>query len=161
MLQHWTIRLALGNEHPMSTGINPTPWLKEADVVAVIDCLAPWASDLHPTHDVIQIGQNPLYSRFPVRNFAAGLSLCVETGEVIIKLADVMRPCFPNWAVRSSRFSFHSMEAVVRSRIPVLLTGLFRQRWGINSPTKANGWSPPWVTVAICSPIRPPVIRSR
>ncbi len=51
----------------MSAGIDPAPWLKEADVAVVIDCLAPWTLDLHSTSDhctVIQIGQNPIYSRF-------------------------------------------------------------------------------------------------
>lgn len=93
VVQYWAIQLALGTDHPMFAGMAPAPWLREADAVVVIDCLAPWSPDIHTLPDdckVVQIGQNPLYSRFPGRNFAADLSLCGETGDVIMMLADAL-----------------------------------------------------------------------
>ncbi|KEO53788.1 thiamine pyrophosphate-requiring protein [Thalassospira permensis] len=93
VVQYWAIQLALATGHPMMAGMDPAPWLKDADAVLVIDCLAPWSPDIHtlrPDCKVIQIGQNPLYSRFPGRNFAADLSLAGETGDVIMALADVL-----------------------------------------------------------------------
>jgi acetolactate synthase-1/2/3 large subunit len=93
VVQYWAIQLAIGTDHPMHAGMDPAPWLKDADAVVVIDCLAPWSPDIHTLRDdckVVQIGQNPLYSRFPGRNFAADISLCGETGDVIMMLADAM-----------------------------------------------------------------------
>ncbi|WP_417805812.1 thiamine pyrophosphate-requiring protein [Thalassospira lucentensis] len=93
VVQYWAIQLALDTDHPMQAGVDPAPWLKDADAVVVIDCLAPWSPDIHELRGdckVVQIGQNPLYSRFPGRNFAADLSLCGETGDVIMMLADAM-----------------------------------------------------------------------
>ncbi|BDW95732.1 acetolactate synthase [Thalassospira tepidiphila] len=93
VVQYWAIQLAIGTEHPMFAGMDPAPWLKDADAVVVIDCLAPWSPDIHDLRadcKVIQIGQNPLYSRFPGRNFAADVSLVGETGDVIMMLADAM-----------------------------------------------------------------------
>ncbi len=93
VVQYWAIQLALGTGHPMMAGMDPAPWLKDADAVLVIDCLAPWSPEIHKLRDdckVIQIGQNPLYSRFPGRNFAADLSLTGETGDVIMALADAL-----------------------------------------------------------------------
>ncbi|MEQ8285599.1 thiamine pyrophosphate-requiring protein [Thalassospira sp.] len=93
VVQYWAIQLALGTDHAMHAGMDPAPWLKDADAVVVIDCLAPWSPEIHTLRDdckVVQIGQNPLYSRFPGRNFAADLSLCGETGDVIMMLAAAM-----------------------------------------------------------------------
>ncbi|MEQ9346711.1 MAG: thiamine pyrophosphate-requiring protein [Thalassospira sp.] len=93
VVQYWAIQLALGTDHAMSAGMDPAPWLKDADAVVVIDCLAPWSPEIHTLRDdckVVQVGQNPLYSRFPGRNFAADLSLCGETGDVIMMLAEAM-----------------------------------------------------------------------
>lgn len=93
VVQYWAIQLALGTDHPMMAGMDPAPWLCDADAVLVIDCLAPWSPEIHKLREgckVIQIGQNPLYSRFPGRNFAADLSLAGETGDVIMALADAL-----------------------------------------------------------------------
>ena len=93
VVQYWAIQLAIGTEHPMFAGMDPAPWLKDADAVVVIDCLAPWSPDIHALRDdckVVQVGQNPLYSRFPGRNFAADISLAGETGDVIMMLAEAL-----------------------------------------------------------------------
>ena len=41
---------------------------------------------------VIQAGPDPLYTRFPVRNFQADLSLAGETADIILALAQGMQP---------------------------------------------------------------------
>jgi acetolactate synthase-1/2/3 large subunit len=76
VVQYWAIQLAIASDHPMAVGTNPEPWLSEADVILVLDCLAPWSPAVHAPGlgcKVIQAGPDPLYSRFPVRNFQAGL----------------------------------------------------------------------------------------
>ncbi|MGD0107338.1 MAG: thiamine pyrophosphate-requiring protein, partial [Rhodopila sp.] len=95
VVQYWVNQLVLASDHPMAVGTDPEPWLGEADVVLVLDCLAPWSPAIHklaPGCTVIQAGPDPLYSRFPVRNFQADLSLAGETGEIVLGLARAMRP---------------------------------------------------------------------
>lgn len=89
--QYWAIQLGVPTDHPMAVGMDPAKWLAEADLVLVIDCLAPWSPDTHTLGEgckVIHIGQDPLYSRFPVRNFPCDLALTGDTSDVIMALAD-------------------------------------------------------------------------
>jgi acetolactate synthase I/II/III large subunit len=61
----------------------------------VLDCLAPWSPEINklaPGCKVIQAGPDPLYTRFPVRNFQADLSLAGETADLILGLARAMQP---------------------------------------------------------------------
>jgi acetolactate synthase-1/2/3 large subunit len=95
VVQYWAIQLAIASDHPMSVGTNPEPWLGEADVILVLDCLAPWSpavNKLAAGCKVIQAGPDPLYSRFPVRNFQADLSLAGETADIILGLSRAMQP---------------------------------------------------------------------
>ncbi len=60
----------------------PKRWLAEADVVVVLDCLAPWWPDEHPVNAharIAHVGPDPLFSRTPVRNFRSDLSIQGET----------------------------------------------------------------------------------
>jgi acetolactate synthase I/II/III large subunit len=95
VVQYWAVQLAIATDHPMAVGTDPEPWLREADVVLVLDCLAPWSPAAHglaPGCKVIQAGPDPLYSRFPVRGFQADLSLAGETADIIVGLARAMQP---------------------------------------------------------------------
>ena len=94
VVQYWAVQLALATDHPMAAGSNPEPWLSEADVILVLDCLAPWSPALHklaPGCKVVQAGPDPLYSRFPVRNFQADLSLAGETADILVGLERAMQ----------------------------------------------------------------------
>ena len=91
---YWALRLAVATNHPMCVGSDPMPWVKEADAVLVIDCMAPWWPDKHaPGGDckVIHAGPNPLFTRIPVRNFRADEALTGETGDVINALMAAMQ----------------------------------------------------------------------
>ncbi|AUG53451.1 thiamine pyrophosphate-requiring protein [Thalassospira marina] len=97
VVQYWAIQLAMATNDPMFGGMDPAVYMKDADLVLVLDCLAPWWPDIHALPadcKVIQIGQNPLYSRFPARHFPADISLAGETADVILALADAMAPRF-------------------------------------------------------------------
>ncbi|QIE56464.1 thiamine pyrophosphate-requiring protein [Pikeienuella piscinae] len=90
----WATHLAISTEHPSHVGPDPKAWLETADVVLVLDCLAPWMPDAHPLNPaarVINIGPDPLFSRFPVRNFRSDLSIAGETALTIPALVDAMR----------------------------------------------------------------------
>jgi acetolactate synthase I/II/III large subunit len=93
VVQYWALQLAVPTDHSMAVGGDPEPWISEADAILVIDALAPWSPNIHhPRADcpIIHMGPNPLYSRFPVRNFRSDLALTGETGPSIQALADAM-----------------------------------------------------------------------
>jgi acetolactate synthase-1/2/3 large subunit len=88
--QWWASANAISSDHPMYVGSNPSPWIDQADVVVVLDSLAPWMPDAHPIGAdarVVQIGPNPLYSRFPVRNFRSNVSIASELGPALVALS--------------------------------------------------------------------------
>ncbi|WP_367279110.1 thiamine pyrophosphate-requiring protein [uncultured Roseibium sp.] len=88
--QYWAVQCAIDSDHPMAAAAPPAPLLEKADVILVIDCLAPWAPDAHgprPGAKVIHLAQDPLFSRVPVRNFQCDLALAadVEPGLLALK----------------------------------------------------------------------------
>jgi acetolactate synthase-1/2/3 large subunit len=94
---YWAIQLAIPTDHPMCVGSDPSPWIEEADAILVLDALAPWSPAIHEHPKgcrIIHVGQDPLYSRFPVRNFRSDVSLMGETDEVIAVLAAAMQPLY-------------------------------------------------------------------
>ena len=91
--QYWANRLSLAADHPMNVGMDPRELLAEADVVLVIDSLAPWWPDATVLRDdvtVIHLGPDPLFARTPVRNFRADISLAGETAETLAALMSQM-----------------------------------------------------------------------
>ena len=122
VVQYWAIQLAIASDHPMSVGSNPMPFLGEADVVLALDCLAPWSPETHklaPGCRVIQAGPDPLYSRFPVRDFAADLSLPGETAEIVLSLAAAMQPLLAerNAACRTRHARIAASSSAIRARV--------------------------------------------
>ncbi len=91
----WATSLAIATDHPCHVGADPGPWLKEADLVIVLNSLAPWWPDRHRpprTARVVNIGPDPTFSRFPVRNFRSDLSIAGELSQIIPALADELGP---------------------------------------------------------------------
>jgi acetolactate synthase-1/2/3 large subunit len=96
--QYWANATAVSSEHPMYVGQDPAAWVAEADVILVIDSLAPWMPDVHvpPTGcTVVHLGPNPLYSRVPVRNFRSDLSITSEVGDGLVALELAMQELGP------------------------------------------------------------------
>ncbi|NGN41147.1 thiamine pyrophosphate-requiring protein [Mesorhizobium sp. CGMCC 1.15528] len=93
--QYWAVQLAIPTDHPMTAGPDPKPLLEQADAILVIDALAPWSPDIHRPRDdcrIIHLGQDPLYSRFPVRSFRSDISLACDVSEGIQALRVAMEP---------------------------------------------------------------------
>ena len=93
VVHYWATQIGLPTSHPMWAGADPAPWLEDADVVLVIDALAPWMPEIHSppaAAKVIHLGPNPLFSRFPVRNFRSDLSIATETSAGLVALAAAM-----------------------------------------------------------------------
>ncbi|WP_261321137.1 thiamine pyrophosphate-requiring protein [Rhizobium leguminosarum] len=96
--QYWAIQLAAPTDHPMAVGGDPAEWLAKADLVLVIDSLAPWSPDIHaltPGCKVVHIGEDPLFARFPIRNFPCDLALIGDTADVIVELAAAVSSVLP------------------------------------------------------------------
>ena len=90
---YWTQRLSLPTDHPCHVGADPGPWLAEADVVIVVDSLAPWWPDRHPPNldaRIIQVGPDPLYQRFPARGFRSDVTLAGDLDLALPALFEAM-----------------------------------------------------------------------
>ncbi len=82
----WATHLAIATDHDCHVGSDPGAALAEADVVLVLDSLAPWQPEIHslrPDARVIQMGPDPLFTRFPVRHFPGDLAIAGETREIL------------------------------------------------------------------------------
>jgi acetolactate synthase I/II/III large subunit len=68
--------VSLPTDHPMCLGFDAGAHLGKADVVAVFDSAVPWIPRLNPLKagaKVICIGPDPLFTRYPFREFEADL----------------------------------------------------------------------------------------
>lgn len=95
VVEFWPTQMSLSTEHPMHAGYDPGPRLAQADAVLVIDALTPWAPAMHaPPADcpVIQIGQDPLFPRTPVRGFRADVALPGDIAPTLAMLSNAMAP---------------------------------------------------------------------
>lgn len=93
--QYWAVALALSYDHPSCVGSDVGPWLSEADLVVILDGLAPWAPQVHPERPdarIVNLGPDPLHRRFPVRNFGSDLSVTGEVGDALVRLDALMHP---------------------------------------------------------------------
>jgi acetolactate synthase-1/2/3 large subunit len=87
--QYWALALAIPTDHPMAAEANPAGLIENADVILVLDALAPWAPQIHrPAADckIIQMAQDPLSSRTPVRNFRSDISIACDLSDGILAL---------------------------------------------------------------------------
>ena len=69
---------ALSSDHPMFMGSMPGPMLKDADLVIVFEADVPWlpGKEAPPAGaKVVQIGEDPLHVRLPMRGFPSDLTI--------------------------------------------------------------------------------------
>jgi acetolactate synthase I/II/III large subunit len=87
--------LSLPADHPCHLGYNPGALLGDADAILVIDCDVPWTpSRQAPSRacKIVHIGVDPLYSRYPVRGFAADIAITGASRLVLPRLAAALLP---------------------------------------------------------------------
>ncbi|MBP6345321.1 MAG: thiamine pyrophosphate-requiring protein [Neisseriaceae bacterium] len=92
VVEFWATELAIASDDAMAAGGDPTPWLAEADVLLVVDSLAPWVMNqvaLPADCQVIQLGPDPLFTDFPVRGYAVDVALAtaVDLGLSLLQAA--------------------------------------------------------------------------
>ena len=89
----WATHLAIPTDHPCHVGADPGRWLAKADVVLVLNALAPWWPDKHPLAPgarVIQMGPDPMFTRFPTRTFQTDLAIVGESADTVPALISAM-----------------------------------------------------------------------
>jgi acetolactate synthase-1/2/3 large subunit len=81
-----TRHFAISANHSMFQGSMPRPLLDDADLVIVIEADVPWLpSREQPPADarIVQIGEDPLYSRYPMRSFPSDLTITATALSVL------------------------------------------------------------------------------
>ncbi len=69
---------AMSSRHPMYQGGNPGPLLADADLILAWEQDVPWYPGTHhlaADARVVQIGEDPLFARYPMRSFRSDLTL--------------------------------------------------------------------------------------
>jgi len=80
-------RIALPTDHPMHAGFESAPFIKDADVIIVLEADVPWIPSLHKVNadaKIIHIGSDPLFANYPMRSFPCDLALTAD-GELAIE----------------------------------------------------------------------------
>jgi acetolactate synthase I/II/III large subunit len=84
---------ALSANHPMFQGSMPGPLLDNADLVIVIEADVPWlpSKEQPPSGArVVQIGEDPLYARYPMRSFPSDLTITATALSVLESLEQAL-----------------------------------------------------------------------
>ncbi len=101
-------------DHPLHAGFDVGPHLATADAVVVVEADAPWFPALrNPSADaqIIQIGVDPLFSRYPVRGFPTEGALAGAPRLTLAALAAALKPLV-NAKVAAERRRKWEAEAV-------------------------------------------------
>jgi len=64
--------------HPHHLGFDPAPYLGRSDVILVVESDVPWFPSrmpVNPAARVIHLGEDPLFTRYPIRTFPMDLAL--------------------------------------------------------------------------------------
>ncbi|HEX5455277.1 MAG TPA: thiamine pyrophosphate-requiring protein [Stellaceae bacterium] len=106
VVEHRQRYLNLPADHPCHLGYNPAALLDYADAILVIECDVPWTpvrKAPRPDCTVIHIGVDPLFSRYPIRGFAADLAITGTTRLVLPRLEAALAPLVTGSAIAERR----------------------------------------------------------
>ncbi len=98
VVEYWATRRGLATSHPMHVGQEPTPWLREADVIVVAAAMVPWIpAHVQPPEGctIVALGPEPLYPRLPMRSFPVGISLAGDVNAGFAALDAALRERVP------------------------------------------------------------------
>ena len=76
--------------HPMHAGYDPAPWLKQADLVLVLDSAVPWIPERTDVSQarVVHVGVDPIHSGIPMRSFECDLAVASAPAAALEALED-------------------------------------------------------------------------
>lgn len=81
--------VCLPGDHPMHGGHDVAPWLTTADAVLILEAPVPWLpKQASPPADcsLIQVGADPLFQSYPVREFGRALNITAEPAAFLTAL---------------------------------------------------------------------------
>jgi acetolactate synthase I/II/III large subunit len=85
--------ISLPTDHPMCLGFDPAPFVGKADVIGVFDSAVPWIPRNHALRrdaKVICFGPDPLFARYPFREFEADLLISGESCAAFTMLREAL-----------------------------------------------------------------------
>jgi acetolactate synthase-1/2/3 large subunit len=98
--------LNLGADHPCHLGYNPGVLLGEADLILVLECDVPWTPHRQaPSPDcrIVHVGVDPLFSRYPIRGFAADVAITGAARLTLPQLGAALAPLADGAAIAARR----------------------------------------------------------
>jgi acetolactate synthase-1/2/3 large subunit len=122
VFEHFATHVNFPQDHPLHAGYDATAHLADADVVVVAESDAPWFPKIkapRPEAKIIGIGEDPLFSRYPIRGFAVDLGLA-----------------------GAPRLTFAALaEAVTRAGVDASAVAERRRRWEAEHRRLRQAWS--------------------
>jgi len=121
VVDHFHTHVNFPQDHPLHAGYDSAPHLDAADALVVIESDAPWFPQLkspRPDAKLVQIGVDPLFSRYPIRGFGADVALA---GTVRLTLA--------------------ALTDALRSRVDARQVGERRTRWQADHARQRAAWA--------------------
>jgi acetolactate synthase I/II/III large subunit len=106
VVEHRQRHLNLGADHPCHLGYNPGALLGEADLILVLECDVPWTPHRQaPAADcrIVHVGVDPLFSRYPIRGFAADVAITGAARLVLPQLGAALAPLADGAAIAARR----------------------------------------------------------
>jgi acetolactate synthase-1/2/3 large subunit len=86
--------LSMPNTHDYHLGVSSTPYVKDADVIVVVECDVPWyPQQAKPSEhaQVVQIARDPNYSGVPIRSFPKDISIGGDPKLALQLIAEELR----------------------------------------------------------------------
>ncbi|MCK8783003.1 thiamine pyrophosphate-requiring protein [Roseomonas sp. NAR14] len=86
VVDHKPRYMNLPDDHPLHGGVEPGPWLDEADCLLVLDSDVPWLPGGERPREgtpVIQVGLDPLHARYPIRGFPSDPTILAAPGAAL------------------------------------------------------------------------------
>jgi acetolactate synthase-1/2/3 large subunit len=93
---------ALSSVHPMFQGSMPGALLDQADLIIALETDVPWLPSKEtpaPGAKIVQIGEDPLYARYPMRSFPSDLTLTANARALLEALQSALAERLPRAAV--------------------------------------------------------------
>jgi len=106
VVEYWSSYLCLPTDHPMHLGFESAPHAQEADLILMLDCDVPWIpaqTDLSNDCKIIHIATDPLFSRYPIRNFSCDIGIASPSWLALPSLHEALEKMLPESAVRERR----------------------------------------------------------
>ena len=104
-------------DHPLHAGFDSTAHLADADLILVAESDVPWFPNVRsprPDARVIQIGVDPLFSRYPIRGFPGDVTLAGTPRLTLPALAAAAAPLADRAAVAERRARWTERNARAR-----------------------------------------------